>query len=429
MRVLAPEESPGKIESSLQEMQHIIDFKISSKIAYEKAHQNGSRYIYDREFRLKFLRANDFDASKAAWKFVKYLDLLDKYYGMDALMRPLFFSDLNEPELDLLRDGHMQLLPSRDRSGRRVLNVMGAYRKEHSVFSKIKLALYVYALASNDEETSKRGLVSIIAPTTEQQTVSDPEEHFEVAKFASALPLRFAAIHFCLPNDGPAFHLLRATLVLLFASDQRIRVKFHTGLKLEYRYKLLTYGIPQDFPDNEDGTLDAAKFRALVRMRTSVDNELKASGRFYLDNKYIECPGPKDILFSRGGGNWSHNGNVTFRHALETRREEHQSGKTNEKKSRIIQEIVDSLHSQGFRFLMFDKTKAWWERITDPVTIRSKVASAMRDHSKRKVRAKDQKNNSATSQFSAQDGRKRKQPDSWFCGRGFNEVKEVIRDA
>jgi hypothetical protein len=135
--VLAVEENPERIETAMQVMQETIDVKITTRKAYDKALENGSKYIHDREFRLKFLRANDFDAVKAAWKFVKYLDILHKYYGVDALMRPLYFSDLNGPELDLLRAGHMQLLKSRDRSGRRVLNVLGAYRKEHTFFSKV----------------------------------------------------------------------------------------------------------------------------------------------------------------------------------------------------------------------------------------------------------------------------------------------------
>jgi hypothetical protein len=291
------------------------------------------------------------------------------------------------------------------------------------------LALYIYALASNDEETMKCGLVSIIAPTSEQQTVSDPEEHLEVARFASALPLRFAAIHFCMPNDGPAFQLLRATIVLIFASDQRIRVKFHTGLRLECRYKLLTFGIPvQEFCDNEDGMIDPGKFRAYIRTRTSVDMALKASGKFYLDDTCIECPRQKDILFSRGGCNWSHVGNIHFRTILETRRVQHLSS-TNEMKSRIIHEVVASLQSEGCRFLNWDRNSGWWEKIADPVAIRSKVACAMRDHSKRRSCAKDQRNNSATSQFSGQDGKKRKHPDSWFCGRDFNEVSWMKIDA
>jgi len=229
VRVLAPEETPEMIDAALKSMQQVIDTKILTKLAYDEAIQRNSRYIHSRRFRLKFLRANLFDTTKAAWNFVKYLDLLYKYYGPEALMRPLYYSDLNQAETELLRAGHMQLLPTRDRSGRRVLNVFGAYRPEHTVFSKIKLALYIYGLASDDEETEKSGLVLIIAPTSEQQSVSDPEEHLEVAKFAQSMPVRFAAIHICLPDEGPVFHLVRATLVLLFASDQRIRVKFHTG--------------------------------------------------------------------------------------------------------------------------------------------------------------------------------------------------------
>jgi hypothetical protein len=134
---LAPDETPEMIEEALTKMQQEIIANIAIKEAYDEAVRRDSRYIHYREFRLKFLRANMFHIPKAARSFVKYLDLLLKYYGPDALMRPLYFSDLRQAELDLLRAGHMQLLPTRDRSGRRVLNVFGAYREEHTVFSKV----------------------------------------------------------------------------------------------------------------------------------------------------------------------------------------------------------------------------------------------------------------------------------------------------
>jgi hypothetical protein len=122
-------------------MQLEIDHKTLSKDSYVKAIRKQSQYVMDDEFRLKFLRANYFDVRKAARNFVMYLDLLEKYYGEDALMRPLYFSDLGTGELDLLWAGHMNLFPHRDRSGRRVLNVFGSYRKEHSVFSKVNVVL------------------------------------------------------------------------------------------------------------------------------------------------------------------------------------------------------------------------------------------------------------------------------------------------
>ena len=129
------------IEQALMEMEEEITTRISNKPAYDEAITRGSRYVQCRDFRLKFLRANMFNTTKAASSFVKYLDLLLKYYGVDALMRPLCVSDLNHPELELLRAGHMHLLPTRDRSGRRVLNVFGAYRKDQTVFSKVRFTI------------------------------------------------------------------------------------------------------------------------------------------------------------------------------------------------------------------------------------------------------------------------------------------------
>lgn len=123
-------------------MQTEIDNKVRSKDAYDKAVQKGSRYVMDNEFRLKFLRANYFDVRKAAMNFVKYLDFLDKYYGEEALMRPLYFSDLGTGELELLRAGHMNLFSQRDRSGRRILNVCGSYRKEYTVFSQVSCSTW-----------------------------------------------------------------------------------------------------------------------------------------------------------------------------------------------------------------------------------------------------------------------------------------------
>jgi hypothetical protein len=118
-------------------MQLEIDSSHINKDAYDQAISDHSQYVMDDEFRLKFLRANYFDARKAAKNFIKYLGLLQKYYGDEALMRPLHFSDLGKGELELLRTGHMNLISQRDRSGRRVLNVFGSYRKEHTVFSKV----------------------------------------------------------------------------------------------------------------------------------------------------------------------------------------------------------------------------------------------------------------------------------------------------
>jgi hypothetical protein len=82
-------------------------------------------YVDTDEFRSRFLRCELFDAKKAAHRLVNYLDLiaycLPFENGSVVLHRPITLSDFNEAEHTIIRKGHMQLLPFRDRSGRRVL--------------------------------------------------------------------------------------------------------------------------------------------------------------------------------------------------------------------------------------------------------------------------------------------------------------------
>ena len=83
-----------------------------------------STYVNTLDFRLRFLRADLFDAKKAANRLVNFLDMvMELYDGNDELLRrPIGLNDLNsKEEKDYLKLGNHQLLPFRDRSGRRVV--------------------------------------------------------------------------------------------------------------------------------------------------------------------------------------------------------------------------------------------------------------------------------------------------------------------
>ena len=137
---MAIEETPDLIEHSL------IDFelelhKISPKPAYDKAQElllastssshlfsvqkksSLSRccYINKKTFRLRFLRCELFNVRKAAERFIRYLDFVAKVYGDYALQRPIRMSDFSSEEMLFLREGKTQILPYRDRSGRRII--------------------------------------------------------------------------------------------------------------------------------------------------------------------------------------------------------------------------------------------------------------------------------------------------------------------
>lgn len=122
---LARTETPEMIADSLRLFQTEIDcFHV--KRAYDDALVINSEYIFDRDFRLRFLRATLFDVSKAARRFCSHLDLLLEKYGPCALQRPLRYSDMSKSGRDLLKNGTIQVLPSRDRAGRLVVVLQGS---------------------------------------------------------------------------------------------------------------------------------------------------------------------------------------------------------------------------------------------------------------------------------------------------------------
>ena len=126
VRSLRAEESiPNKLLDAIEQMSIAID-KIEPKAAFNNARQLDSQYVLrDKQFRVRFLRAEEFDVQKAAQRFINYLEFYHELFGVVALMRPIYFDDLNKDEQCILKGGCEQLLPCRDRTGRRILCRIG----------------------------------------------------------------------------------------------------------------------------------------------------------------------------------------------------------------------------------------------------------------------------------------------------------------
>lgn len=90
----------------------------SSDDAYNEALVLGSRYIHDPALRLMFLRSEIFDGTKAAARFVNFLQLLREYLGPQALIhKPWTLSNFTAAELGIFKRGNFQIC-GRDRVGR-----------------------------------------------------------------------------------------------------------------------------------------------------------------------------------------------------------------------------------------------------------------------------------------------------------------------
>ena len=131
VRCMAPKETPDLLKRSLRELQEELD-GIPYKPAYDKAQAfakdpefSQTSYVNTAEFRLKFLRCEFFDVGKAVIRLLRYLDLMVELYGLIGLKRKIMLSDFPKNELQVLRAGFFQMFPFRDRSGRRIMCIVG----------------------------------------------------------------------------------------------------------------------------------------------------------------------------------------------------------------------------------------------------------------------------------------------------------------
>jgi len=145
VRCLALLETPLLLETGLKEFEEALQrIPLSKKAAYELCRKRclaDSEYrtyaIHDDEFRLRFLRCELFDATKAATRYSNYLDFVHEMWGPIALQRPIRMSDFTTSEMKFFRKGYFQILPFRDQSGRRVFVVLGGMIIENNAVDNI----------------------------------------------------------------------------------------------------------------------------------------------------------------------------------------------------------------------------------------------------------------------------------------------------
>jgi hypothetical protein len=113
------EETSELLAAKMEELGREIP-RIRDKAAYDQAERQCAEYVNSAKMRLMFLRAEYFDAEKAAIRMVMFFEHKLDLFGSDALARPLRLSDMDEDDMACLKSGSVQLLPVRDRAGRLV---------------------------------------------------------------------------------------------------------------------------------------------------------------------------------------------------------------------------------------------------------------------------------------------------------------------
>lgn len=234
---------------------------------------------HDRDFRLGFLRAERFDAKKAATRILDYFDEKRTLFGIDLLARKLLIDDLDKETIEVLESGLIQLLPGRDRAGRAV--IVGtkkladncSHQNEKSV---LRAFWFLSSIALENVESETKGFVFVYyglgANSNEQgrPQKSDAGRHCRrvrgVGKVLSALPLAVKSIHWCV--DDAEQKQAASLSALLLGGSNYIRVRCHAGTDMEVQYNLMTFGIPLGlFPISMNGDVDLSRHRDFLQQQ------------------------------------------------------------------------------------------------------------------------------------------------------------------
>jgi hypothetical protein len=145
------DETPELVAQSLLELQEeLVELRshISSE-AFDLAQSKDPDFVHNRQFQLRFLRADCFDSKMAAARMIQYFEVKQRLFGENKLCKEITYDDLNDDDRQALRKGYIQVLPERDRAGRAILVAFPARHvwKDPEIFVSLKcgeMVLYRY---------------------------------------------------------------------------------------------------------------------------------------------------------------------------------------------------------------------------------------------------------------------------------------------
>ena len=396
------EETPELVERSLNQLEEEIR-KIPHKAAYDLAASRDLRYVTNRKFRLKFLRAERFDPAGAAKRLVGNMQWKLDLFGSDKICRDIQLDDLDPDAVSNVKGAWQQVFPTRDSRGRAIFfcNTFRVRQDFASPVGVLQMFWYNMMTMLEDEETQKSGVILVMYATGDTADLfhTSPnhpmyEAFWKWPRIFPYVPHRIEALHFW--YDDPAVKPLLAVLQMGAGPYYRQRLRVHfTGSVQEGVYSLMTYGIPtQDIPVGNSGDVVKTKYHSswLKRRRTKEFWESQHRGESGNDGEEqefpgIEIPSRKDVLLGRGRPINGHAGNRTLHETIKSFRNEYDTAKGKGTKTSIAQKIVDLVHQSGGRFLKRDdELDGWWVEVTNDVAL-DKVCHGFR--AKREKGGKD----------------------------------------
>jgi len=374
------EETPTMIAKCIEELRSAVDqLPPQSRKAYNRAVFLRPSVETDDKFQLMFLRAHRFDPKKAAYHMCRSFEHKLKLFGEEKLVKKITLDDLGEVEMIHMYSGAMQVLPSKDSSGRGLFLVtVPNIRLDEDWYALQRYTWYqIYSAGEGNDDLQKNGCVQII--TAFDQGISHLHRIGEylkfTAEFAGDWPTRLCGTHYC--YDQVSFHRAWRTMLALRGKDFRLRNRTHFGSKIEVQYALLTFGIQlKDCFDANKGILSKQSIDMYLQSRRWIEAELQQQENSSINAGTVLYPTTKDVLMGRGRPYVSWPGNIRLPHLVVPFLDQYRHmGDTYNGKARIALEVVNEVRREGGQFLQ--RCEGYWE-VVDENKAKEKVSQIFR---------------------------------------------------
>lgn len=151
-----PELLRDSFESLRKELSRLSAASTSSFVscdAFRAAEKQDPGFVHSTRMYKIFLRAERFDVPKAAVRMIRYFEFKRKAFGEQQLCKEIQQDMLSADELTYLRKGFVQILPTRDRTGR-CITISFANSVEYSEPESLVSPLYRFKNKTPAQDTS-----------------------------------------------------------------------------------------------------------------------------------------------------------------------------------------------------------------------------------------------------------------------------------
>lgn len=384
------QETQELVATSLENLDREIKL-MHNKPAYEIALSKCPEYVRAIDFRMKFLRAEQFDVTKAAARLISHFEKKLELFGEELVAREVRWSDLSTEDIAVLQSGYIRLLPLRDRAGRLVLFHARSLCPHMTISTRLRVAWYFIQLASQDLSTQRKGLVAVYWLLGSRHAASDLSSlHLgrnaaaSMGPCFSAYPVRMAAIHLCFQETS--FRYVFNFGMMVMERTTRVRCKAHIGTMQEVMYFLMSYGIPKAILpiDENTGKVEVEDFRTWLMSLQDYEKDDamdldRPGGGVTVSHEIIEIPGEHDVLLGRGKIVEGSTGNLLLKKIIGKNSVRYENASRFEKMA-VSQAVYLRMKKGGSRFLKREGT--YWIEVDESVA-REKIAHGFRNYKAR----------------------------------------------